>query len=968
MKHVSRRFASKAAMTALVTALLVGGSTLATGMLAVFDATPAAALTVPPWEPDPDSVGGLLFFNASGQQITGGTNSDSPLAAYVEGTSTVRAGDTVATLYGYLPISGESTSEWSGESLSDSTTYPNTGAPAPLNTATLPVVTGNAGDTSISSLESTYPNLDTSGDGYAGMYQLRLYTNATHKTQTSTYDSADILVGSSTWSVVYPATSTTTLTASPVSSEPFGTNETLTATITPSSATGTVQFETGSTPIGTPVTVSSGSAQTSTDTLPVGSQTLSAVFTPTAGSGINPSTGTLTFDVTAITTGTTLTASPVSPEPFGTDETLTATISPSAATGTVQFETGSTPIGSPVTVTSGSAHTSTDTLPVGSQTLSAVFTSTAGNGYSGSTGTSNFVVGAPVATTTTATASPSPTSFGTNEILTATISPSTAAGTVQFENGSTPIGSPVTVVSGSAQTSTAALPVGSLTINAVYTPAAGYIGSTGTTTLTVSPAASTTAASVSASSTTYGTSITYSATVTGPGTPTGTVTFSAGSTTLCTTPALVSGAGSCAAANAPAGTDAIAATYSGDTDHSGSTGTTQLVVNVTAPAPPAGATQSSSGTSNTSGGTAQASSGNVSASGSGPGALTVASYSANPTTGSVSGGTGVYYDVALGTGSGFSSLTITICNQGTGRSLQWWNGSSWAEFSEQSTVNGCLTATVTSTTSPTESQLTGTPVGISTNLPTSPGYWEVASDGGVFSFGGANYYGSTAGIHLNKPIVGMAPTPDHGGYWLVAADGGVFSFGDAQFYGSTGALTLNKPIVGMVATPSGKGYWLIASDGGVFSFGDAQYYGSLGGQTLNKPIVGMVATPSGNGYWLVASDGGVFNFGAAQFYGSLGGQILNKPIVGMAPTLNGLGYWLVGADGGVFSFGDANYYGSTASLTLNKPIVAITPSPDGEGYWLFGSDGGVFSFGDAGYYGSTASLTLNQPIVGSGGA
>ena len=67
----------------------------------------------------------------------------------------------------------------------------------------------------------------------------------------------------------------------------------------------------------------------------------------------------------------------------------------------------------------------------------------------------------------------------------------------------------------------------------------------------------------------------------------------------------------------------------------------------------------------------------------------------------------------------------------------------------------------------------------------------------------------------------MAATPDGHGYWLVASDGGIFSFGDAQFYGSTGAIRLNKPIVGMAATPDGTGYWLMASDGGIFSFGDA---------------------------------------------------------------------------------------------------------------------------------------------------
>ena len=74
------------------------------------------------------------------------------------------------------------------------------------------------------------------------------------------------------------------------------------------------------------------------------------------------------------------------------------------------------------------------------------------------------------------------------------------------------------------------------------------------------------------------------------------------------------------------------------------------------------------------------------------------------------------------------------------------------------------------------------------------------------------------GIKLNAPIVSMAATPDGKGYWLVASDGGVFSFGDATFYGSFASVALNAPMVSMAATPDGKGYWLVASDGGVFSF------------------------------------------------------------------------------------------------------------------------------------------------------
>ena len=39
----------------------------------------------------------------------------------------------------------------------------------------------------------------------------------------------------------------------------------------------------------------------------------------------------------------------------------------------------------------------------------------------------------------------------------------------------------------------------------------------------------------------------------------------------------------------------------------------------------------------------------------------------------------------------------------------------------------------------------------------------------------------------------MAATPDGKGYWLVASDGGIFTFGDAAFYGSTGALDPQQP-------------------------------------------------------------------------------------------------------------------------------------------------------------------------------
>ncbi|HEY3240780.1 MAG TPA: hypothetical protein VGL92_14525, partial [Acidimicrobiia bacterium] len=83
-----------------------------------------------------------------------------------------------------------------------------------------------------------------------------------------------------------------------------------------------------------------------------------------------------------------------------------------------------------------------------------------------------------------------------------------------------------------------------------------------------------------------------------------------------------------------------------------------------------------------------------------------------------------------------------------------------------------------------------------------------------------------AGVPSVRRAQAAAPAAPASGYWLVASDGGLFSFGDAAFYGSTGAVRLNRPIVGMAPTASGKGYWLVASDGGLFSFGDAGFFGS----------------------------------------------------------------------------------------------------------------------------------------------
>jgi len=363
---------------AVLGAMLAGGGALAVGVVATTAARASAGTaTAPPWEPDPNSVGGLIFYNAAGQVITGGNINDSPIAAYVEGTEPVRAGDTKATLFGYLPVQGEVPGDWSGEQLSSSTVYPNTAAPAPLNALSLPVVTGASGDETVSQLETDFPNNDTSADGYAGMYVLRLKTSTPGQPGNTTYDSADIVVDAAggTWTVVYsrlPQVATTTaLSLTPRSAVYHGSKVKLSANVSPSAAAGVVEFLDGSKILKT-VAVSSASASYSTTGLVDGVHKFSATFVPTDPNSYTSSTSSeQSLKITAHPTTTSIKASK-SKITKGQKLTLTAQETP-AASGSIAFYDGKTKLAS-VKVSKGIARYSSTKLPAGSQSFKATFT------------------------------------------------------------------------------------------------------------------------------------------------------------------------------------------------------------------------------------------------------------------------------------------------------------------------------------------------------------------------------------------------------------------------------------------------------------------------------------------------------------------------------------------------------------------------------------------------------------------
>ncbi|MFI7585510.1 beta strand repeat-containing protein [Spongisporangium articulatum] len=364
-----------------------------------------------------------------------------------------------------------------------------------------------------------------------------------------------------------PATTTnTTLTASPTGSAEAGAKVTLTATIAPAAAAGTVQFVDGSTNIGSPVAVSSGVASVSTTTLAAGAHTLKATFTSADATKYTASTSAdLAYSVTTApqpptVTSTTIAADPASPVQAGKPVTFTASVTPAAAGGSVQFTDTvggtTTNLGSPAAVSAGTASLTTTALAAGGHSVKAVFTSSSPTAYAASTSpalayTVTAAPNPPTSTSTGLAVTPAGgSSVGDPVALTASLTPATATGTVQFLDGSDTLGSAVVVTAGQAVLNSTSLAAGAHPLKAVFTPTdAAYATSTSSTvTYTVSPKAGpvVTTLTLSASPATSapaGSSVAFTATVApaAAGTVTFTRTPSGGTSSPIGSPVAVTG-------------------------------------------------------------------------------------------------------------------------------------------------------------------------------------------------------------------------------------------------------------------------------------------------------------------------------------------------------------------------------------------------------------------------------------------
>jgi Bacterial Ig-like domain (group 3) len=334
------------------TALIVGGAAIA--------ASAANAIT--------DGTG----------TITGGTSTTAPLTLNTNGTCSDPTADHLI-----VKISG--------------TGFPAGGANVVGNSKTSLYTSGSNYQIPISNTLQVIGNAQSPAVVYTGTYTFDVICG----TALGGVDLGDffatITFSNPTTFTANPATpiaTGTTLalgTASPVA---FGTSETLTATVT-GGVSGSVQFMDGASPLGGAVSVNgSGMAAYTTSALNAGTHSLTAVFTGFNPSSVTGSTSSAqSLVVTQTTSSTALSFTPASGADSNTSLGLKATITPTAATGTVQFADGATNIGAPVPVVGGVASTS-GLFAAATHTFHAVFTPTDTTNVAGSSDVQTYVVSA----------------------------------------------------------------------------------------------------------------------------------------------------------------------------------------------------------------------------------------------------------------------------------------------------------------------------------------------------------------------------------------------------------------------------------------------------------------------------------------------------------------------------------------------------------------------------------------------
>ncbi|ORL72170.1 hypothetical protein A5905_22775 [Prescottella equi] len=376
-------------------------------------------------------------------------------------------------------------------------------------------------------------------------------------------------------SVVVP----TSMTVSAPSTALTGTAATLSATVTPSNAVGTVQFKDNGANIGSPQSVSNGTATLQHTFATAGSHSITAEF---SGAGFVSSSApaqTITVSVPDLATTTTLTVPQTART--GTEVTLSADVAPNPGSGTVQFKDNGAEIGAPVAISNGTAQLPHTFSSAGQHSITAVFSGAPGF-LASSAAAQPVTVSVPDQATTTTLTVPPIAETNQQVTLTANLDPTNASGTVQFKDNGTNIGSAVAVANGVAALQYSFAAAGNHSITAAFDGNAGFSNSSAaaqsvTVTTPVVPDAPTTTTLTVPATTVKGTATTLTATVT-PANASGSVQFLDGQTPIGGPATVTNGTASVQHSFATSGNHSIGAVFTAGAGFLGSTATAKSIM------------------------------------------------------------------------------------------------------------------------------------------------------------------------------------------------------------------------------------------------------------------------------------------------------------------------------------------------------------------------------------------------------
>ncbi|AQA24332.1 bacterial Ig-like domain family protein [Rhodococcus sp. MTM3W5.2] len=370
-----------------------------------------------------------------------------------------------------------------------------------------------------------------------------------------------------------------TIALAPITDGQVGKASTITATINPAAAGGTVELKDGAASLATLPVGADGKATYQWTPNAAGAHTLNAVFS--GHDNVLGSTTTAQVNVAEAPVPSTIALAPITDGQVGKASTITATINPAAAGGTVELKDGAASLATLPVGADGKATYQWTPNAAGAHTLNAVFSGH--DNVLGSTTTAQVNVAEAPVPSTIALAPVTDAQVGRASTITATVNPAAAGGTVELKDGAASLATLPVSADGKVTYQWTPAAAGAHTLTATFSGRDNVTGSTTTTQVNVTEApvnttdSTTTLNQVGAAA--VGTATTVTAKVT-PANAGGTVTFKDSGTVIGTGQVGPDGTATAVWTPTTAGQRTITADYSGHGTVNASSG--QLPVTVAA--------------------------------------------------------------------------------------------------------------------------------------------------------------------------------------------------------------------------------------------------------------------------------------------------------------------------------------------------------------------------------------------------